>query len=289
MKRNIDESKLTIPIYLNTKVVFDMLATIEGGFSEVKNIRTSKNTSKEENAEANIGSSNLFAFLNIGIRGDSRNNNSTEETVNEEKTHTTVSLFQNLKCQLDEQNLIKRDLSSIKIGDFVELQGILKTNPVIDMLSGLKELMELANLFSDNKSNNNKTKTQKLMSDNKLNAQIDGLIKGLQIGGKKDIICETENFSVVLPTDENYFLNGNMTEITDGTYKILGKIVKICKEEGEISLLRNTVFSRLQLDKMKEFQELFNDPSLSQFVGEGGIATSVKAPVIMIIPIAIYI
>ena len=185
--------------------------------------------------------------------------------------------------------MIKRDLDSIKIGDFVELQGILKTNPVIDMLSGLKELMELANLFSDNKSNNNKTKTQKLMSDNKLNAQIDGLIKGLQVGGKKDIICETENLSVVLPTDENYFLNGNMTEITDGNYKILGKIVKICKKEGEISLLRNTVFSRLQLDKMKEFQELFNDPSLSQFVGEGGIATSVKAPVIMIIPIAIYI
>ena len=288
MKRNIDESKLTIPIYLNTKVVFDMLATIEGGFSEIKNIQISKKTSKEDNAEANIGSSNLFAFLNIGIRGNLRNNNSTEEMVNEEKTHTTVSLFQNLKCQLDEQNLIKRDIDSINIGDFVELQGILKTNPVIDMLSGLKELMEFANLFSDNK-NNNKTKAEKFMSNNKFNAQIDGLIKGLQAGGKKDIICETEDLSVVLPTDENYFLNGNMTEITDGNYKILGKIVKICKEEGEISLLRNTVFSRLQLDKMKEFQELLNDPSLSQFVGEGGIATSVKAPVIMIIPIAIYI
>ena len=288
MKRNIDESKLTIPIYLNTKVVFDMLATIEGGFSEIKNIQISKKTSKEDNAEANIGSSNLFAFLNIGIRGNLRNNNSTEEMVNEEKTHTTVSLFQNLKCQLDEQNLIKRDIDSINIGDFVELQGILKTNPVIDMLSGLKELMEFANLFSDNK-NNNKTKAEKFMSNNKFNAQIDGLIKGLQAGGKKDIICETEDLSVVLPTDENYFLNGNMTEITDGNYKILGKIVKICKEEGEISLLRNTVFSRLQLDKMKEFQELLNDPSLSQFVGEGGIATSVEAPVIMVIPIAIYI
>ena len=236
MKRNIDESKLTIPIYLNTKVVFDMLATIEGGFSEIKNIQISKKTSKEDNAEANIGSSNLFAFLNIGIRGNLRNNNSTEEMVNEEKTHTTVSLFQNLKCQLDEQNLIKRDIDSINIGDFVELQGILKTNPVIDMLSGLKELMEFANLFSDNK-NNNKTKAEKFMSNNKFNAQIDGLIKGLQAGGKKDIICETEDLSVVLPTDENYFLNGNMTEITDGNYKILGKIVKICKEEGETSLL----------------------------------------------------
>lgn len=289
MKQNIDKSKLTIPIYLNTKVVFDMLATIEGGFSEVKNIQTSKNTCKEENAEANIGTSNLFALLNIGIKGNLRKNNSAGETVVEEKTHTTVSLFQNLKSQLEEQELIKRDINNVKIGDFVELQGTLKTNPVIDMLSGLKELMALASLFSDNKSNKNKTNTQKLMSDNKFNAQIDGLIKGLQAGGKKDIICEAENLSVVLPTDENYFLNSNMAEITDGDYKVLGKVVKICKEEGKISLLRNTVFSRLQLDRMKEFQDLFNDPSLSQFVGGDGIATVVNAPVIMIIPIAIYI
>lgn len=290
MKQNIDKSKLTIPIYLNTKVVFDMLATIEGGFSEVKNIQTSKNTCKEENTEANFGTSNLFALLNIGIRGSLRNNNSAGETVAEEKTHTTVSLFQNLKSQLEEQELIKGDVNNIKIGDFVELQGTLKTNPVIDMLSGLKELMALANLFSDNKNNkNNKTNTQKLMLDNKFNAQIDGLIKGLQAGGKKDIICETENLSVVLPTDENYFLNNNMAEITDGDYKVLGKVVKICKEEGGISLLRNTVFSKLQLDRMKEFQDLFNDPSLSQFVGDDGIATVINAPVIMIIPIAIYI
>lgn len=80
-----------------------------------------------------------------------------------------------------------------------------------------------------------------------------------------------------------------MTEITDGNYKILGKIVQICKESGEISLLRNTVFSKLQLDKMKEFKDLFNDPSLSQLVGEGGITTTIEAPVVMIIPIAIYI
>lgn len=289
MGQNIDKNKLTIPIYLNTKIVFDMLATIEGGFSEVKNIQTSRSRYKEENAEANIGTSNLFALLSVGIRGNSRNNNSAGETVTEEKTHTTVSLFQNLKSQLEDEKLIKRDIKTIEIGDFVELQGILKTNPLIDMLSGLKELMALANLFSDNKSNSNKTKTQKLMSDNKFNTQIDGLINGLQADGKKDIVCEANNLSVILPTDENYFLSSNMSEITDGNYKILGKVVKLCKEEGEISLLRNTVFSKLQLDRMKEFQDLFNDPSLSQFVGEGGITTVVKAPVIMLIPIAIYI
>lgn len=105
-------------------------------------------------------------------------------------------------------------------------------------------------------------------------------------GGKKDIICETPELKVVLPTDKNYFLSNNMSEITDGNYKILGKVVQICKTDGEISLLRNTVFSRLQLDKMKEFQDVSNAPSLSQFVGESGITTTIQAPVIMIIPIA---
>lgn len=124
------------------------------------------------------------------------------------------------------------------------------------------------------------------MSDAKFNSQIEGLINGLQADGKKDIICETPDLKVILPTDENYFLNNSMTEITDGNYKILGKIVQICKDSGEISLLRNTVFSKLQLDKMKD---LFNDPSLSQFVGECGITTTIEAPVVMIIPIAIYI
>lgn len=133
------------------------------------------------------------------------------------------------------------------------------------------------------------SKKDKLMSDAKFNSQIEGLINGLQADGKKDIICETPDLKVILPTDENYFLNNSMTEITDGNYKILGKIVQICKDSGEISLLRNTVFSKLQLDKMKEFKDLFNDPSLSQFVGEGGITTTIEAPVVMIIPIAIYI
>ena len=43
------------------------------------------------------------------------------------------------------------------------------------------------------------------------------------------------------------------------------------------------------MDKMNKFQELFSDPSLTQFVGEGGIKTVISAPVIMVIPIAIYI
>ena len=285
----IEKDRLTIPIYLNTKIVFDMLATIEDGFTEVKNVQTSKNKNREDDIEANVGTNNLFAFLNVGIRGNHKGNSSNEETVVEERTHTPVSLFQQLKGQLDNEKLINRDITKLCIGDFVEVQAILKNNPVIEMLSGLKEFIALANLFTDNKPKSNQVKKDKFMADNRFNSQVDALIKGLQADGKKDIICEADKMSIVLPTDENYFLNNNMSEVTDGNYKILGKVIQISMEDGEISLLRNTVFSKLQLDKMKEFKDLFSDPSLNQFFGDGGIKTVISAPVIMIIPIAIYI
>ena len=156
--------------------------------------------------------SNLFALFSVGLKGNLKSGNSSDQTIMEERTHTTVSLFQKLKADLETDQLINRNIDTYKIGDFVEIQGNLKTNPLIEMLSALKELMALANLFSD-KPKNNQSKKDKLMSDAKFNAQIEGLINGLQAGGKKDIICEASGLKVVLPTDENYFLNNNMSEI----------------------------------------------------------------------------
>lgn len=285
----IEKNKLTIPIYLNTKIVFDMLATIEDGFADVKNVQTSKNKNQVNDVEANIGTNNLFALLNIGVRGNHKSTSDNGKTIIEERTHTPVSLFQKLKEQLENAKFINRDINNLNIGDFVEIQGTLKNNPVIDMLYGFKEIITLANLFTDSKPKKNKNKKEDVFTDDNINSQIDGLINGLQADGKKDIICESDKINIILPTDENYFLNNNMSEVTDGNYKILGKVIQICLEYGEISLLRNTVFSKLQLDKMNEFQNFFSDPSLTQFVGEGGIKTVISAPVIMVIPIAIYI
>lgn len=48
-------------------------------------------------------------------------------------------------------------------------------------------------------------------------------------------------------------------------------------------------FSKLKLDRMKEFQEFFNDDALMPFVGSDKVVTTIEAPVMMMIPIAIYI
>lgn len=283
-----EKEKLTIPIYLNTKIVFDMLATIEDGFSEMRNIQTSKSISSDETVGADVGTGNIFAWLNIGVSANKKDSDQQGQTTTEQRTHTTVSLFQKLRSILDENNYIKRDSGEIKEGDFIEIQGVLKANPLIDFLCNLQELIKLANAFDDNK--NNKSKARKMMENQKFNTQIDALIQGMQIDGKKDIICVTDEKEVVINTDVNYFLNKSMSEITDGRYKVLGKVTKVCCDQDEcISLLRNTAFSKLKLDKMKEFHELFNSQELSPFLGDEEIKSEIAAPTMMIIPIAIYI
>ncbi len=152
----IEKNKLTIPIYLSTKIVFDMLATIEDGFADVKNVQTSKNKNQVNDVETNIGTNNLFAFLNIGVSGNHKGTSNNGETIIEERTHTPVSLFQQLKEQLEDAKFINRDINNLNIGDFVEVQGTLKNNPVIDMLPGFKEIITLANLFTDSKPKSNK-------------------------------------------------------------------------------------------------------------------------------------
>ncbi len=50
---------------------------------------------------------------------------------------------------------------------------------------------------------------------------------------EKNIICKTTNMEIVIPTDENYFVKTSMSKLTDGNYKILGKIAIICVDEDE--------------------------------------------------------
>lgn len=67
--------------------------------------------------------------VNFGLKGNLKSGNSSDQTIMEEKTHTTVSLFQKLKADLDTAKLINRNIDTYEIGDFVEIQGNLKTNP----------------------------------------------------------------------------------------------------------------------------------------------------------------
>jgi LAS superfamily LD-carboxypeptidase LdcB len=135
-----------------------MLATIENGFSEMSSVQTFNENKDSTGTEvgAQIGVSNVFAFLGINLKsslkGEQQINDGTQVT--EDRVHTPSSLFQRFRQYLQEEKQIKllsekSDLSNIKPGDFIEINGTLRKNPVVDLIEGFIKLMELAVAFED--------------------------------------------------------------------------------------------------------------------------------------------
>ena len=103
--------QLVIPVYLNEKIVLDMLAIIEDGFSKVSEVSTSYESADKINTKIETGFSTknileklLKIQLNAHINGDSME--SDRESSKSEKVHTNVSLFSKFRVALTNNNLL---------------------------------------------------------------------------------------------------------------------------------------------------------------------------------------
>ena len=116
---------LCVPVYLDPQIVFDLLAMLENGFSQISTVNTSIKESKENNSKM-CGSLNTALSL-IGVSLDGEINKSKEkedsETQTSEKIHTPSSLFSKLRLKLYDKGLVHTittidEMSGLKCGDF---------------------------------------------------------------------------------------------------------------------------------------------------------------------------
>ena len=134
--------QLMIPVYINEKIVLDMLAIIEDGFSTVSQVNYTEHNEKTSSQKADIGVSTsatiLSKLLKINIGGELTHsgNNAENKNVSQEKIHTNVSLFSKFRNLLIDEKMLKTDFDIInmKIGDFIEVEGELQKNPLIDCM-----------------------------------------------------------------------------------------------------------------------------------------------------------
>ena len=167
----INKPDITLPIYLNEKIVVDMLAMIEDGFSMVSSISaiTSDNTSSNNklgfDADVNGIMSRLLK-ISFATGHTGSESKSFESTTTSEKVHTISSLFFKLRNYLHDNNLIvdltnKLSVDQVTPGDFIEAQGSLEKNPLIHMLEDMSEALKFADMFSDEAQLGNKSKSSK--------------------------------------------------------------------------------------------------------------------------------
>lgn len=293
----MDVNQLMIPVYINEKIVLDMLAIIEDGFSTVSQVSYSdhKENSNAQKIEAEVSTSAsiLSKLLKIDLKGELSHSGNCGETENttKEKVHTNVSLLSKFRAFLTDANILKPgfDISNMKIGDFIEVEGELQKNPLINCMDIFVDVLRMADIFAEKPQLNAKTqaKAQKQQQDETMK-KIKSFASELKHSGTVDFILSDSAGTVVLSAQEQYLSNDNISEILGGHFKVLGKVIAICADKTEsIDLLRKTTLSILPHDLLADMFLCLQNEDMKQY-NFPELKTEISGPAVIVIPVAIY-
>ena len=292
--------KFPLPVYLNQKYVFDILAMIEDGFSQLRSIKTSENKQADSQykATAGLGLSNVFGLLGVNFSGE-KAASEKQGTLSESQTdrvHTPDSLFNRMRSYLIDNEFVRReDLELCSAGDFVEFESKLQLRSLVDVFDSYLSVFRMAMGFDDGEQ---KDKSKKLENSKHRALMISMENMAKQFRGERnniDLIGEVNNslgqpITIVITLDKNFLAENSMSDMVDGSFKILGKVTRNIGPGSQetINLMRNTSLSKMNPE--------FFDSFMSGFAGlptvgfkEERIITEVNSPAIQIIPLAIFV
>lgn len=292
----MEATQLIVPIYINEKIVLDMLAIIEDGFSTVSQVNYTehKENNNAQKIEASVATSPIWSKLfKIDLKGDiSHTGNSGKgKNIAKEKVHTNVSLLSKFRTFLVDEKILKTefDVTNIQIGDFIEVEGELQKNPLINYLDIFGDIYRMADIFSEKPAVGKKTqvKTQK-PTELETIKQIKSFGEELKHSGTIDFILSDKKRTVVLSVQEQYLSNDNISEIIGGRFKVLGKVIAVCKDDSEnIDLLRKTTLAILSENLLNEMFSGFQNGAMEEF-NLPELKTKIVGPAVIVIPVAIY-
>jgi hypothetical protein len=302
-------------LYLNQRLTFDLLASLEDGFSHFTTVQSSSSakSTSEISGEGQLGVSNIFAFLGIsfGARTARRGEDTGGETSTAEIVHTPASLFARLRQALKERGVVKvlsdsLDQSIVNPGDFVEFEATLHRSPFVDVLRSISNLLpmfegldgghSMSQSTSPGNANRRRQSTQRsqqsqseMSETRKWKQQVETVLRAVTAEGSEDFIAQTGNSQrFVLTAESGYFVDPTMNDVIDDTFCVFGKVTRvISRDSGDsVNLLRKTAIGKMGtvVEKMAEALEGLTGAGFEV----GPIETEVKGPTMQIIPIAIF-
>lgn len=290
--------KLIVPVYLNQKIVFDLLAMLQDGISMVTAItKNSSNTSSSnENLSVGFGLNEALSTLfkvDLSVKKDKNKLDNETSSIENERVHTPSSLFFNLRNLLIEHKHLKEltiDYTP-NAGDFIEFEGNLRRNPIVETLDSLNEMMKIAEAFDETTNQNKKNKQNSPISEyKKFQHQITQFLDSLKIGDTIDLTVDelTSEYKALITVETKFLNDPLMSDLVDGRFKVLGKVIKSVNEEETINLLRKTAFSKMPpLILTEMFSGLSQLGSIEGF-NIPNLEWEIKGKAFQVIPIAIY-
>ncbi len=285
-----------LPLYLNQRFVYDILAIKNDGFTEFFEIKDKIGNSNEQDAniKATLGTNNDFALIQANLDGEintkTSNDNNNEKSY--KKTHTPTSLFMQVYQYLNENKKITKlenlsDLDTVDSGDFVEIKSNIELNTIVEFFETLDKVIDITEAFSSFSSIDSK-KTIKRSPLSNMKKPIENTLKALvnENNNVKYGICKLEEKELVVKLNKDYFINSDYSEIKNGKFKIIGKVLEIIPEGESILLNRENAVGLYDPNTFKEVKESLNSIPNINFQE---FKDTVQGKTIVIMPIAICI
>ncbi len=290
-------ANLIIPVYLNQRLVFDLIAMLQDGISTVTRVSSSDDVKSADKQRygASFGLANaLSSLLKIDVSGERTKGSeaATQTRLDTERVHTPSSLFQKLRGILSEKGALTKVTAEYKPvpGDMVEFSTALKRNPLIQTMDTLVKLMELATAFADGPQKNQSKKDQQKEAV-KIKAQIETFMEGLKAGETIDVVSDSSEwkYKAVITLEQEYLNDPTMSDLVDGQFKVVGKVTRVIPDSNQsVSLLRKTSLSVLPSQTLKAIFDQISQAAASGDFQLPKIECEIPGPVIQLIPIAIF-
>lgn len=293
MPRNVPS--LIVPVYLNQRIVFDLLAMVQDGLSEVTRITTTEfdkeSVSREAGATFGLTGaiSSLFKVDLSGRRTSGEEGASGVER-NEERVHTPSSLLYKLRQMLkDEVHALDASYNP-EPGHLVEFSTTLRRNPLIEAMDTMAGMLDIAVTFGEQPKQG--AKKQKPGDDFRgTKRQMEEFREKLAAGSTVDIVSEAllSGHTAVVTLEEEFLRDPTMSNLVEGHFTVLGKVIRVVEKSDEsISLLRKTALSAMPIAVLSEAFSVLSATSADEGFTLPKMEWEINGPAIQVLPIGIY-
>ncbi len=290
----VDAKDLVIPVYLNQRIVFDLVAVLEGGIASVTQVSQTQSAASGETRQigASFGVSEaLSSLLKIDLTGrrDRKSSDESSTTTTQDRIHTPVSLFITLRSILRERGYLTPIASDSELspGDLVEFSTVLKRNPLVETLDSFVEMIDLFQAFAEKPQ---KGKGKQIAEIIQIKKQIGSMLTSLKGGDTLDLTTPPlpSSHRAVISLETQNLNDPTMSDLVDGTFRVVGKVTRCLSEsDGAISLNRKSAINRLPPSALAQFKTAFEAPELAE-MSLPELEWEIPGPAIQVLPIAIF-
>ncbi|WP_025770801.1 DUF6414 family protein [Thioalkalivibrio sp. HK1] len=288
----MEKGDLIVPVYLNQRMVFDLLAMREDGISHVTRVASTERSGSadREGYGAELGMGKVFSsFLKVRVSGDraKAKESGASSLIDEERVHTPASLFYRLRNQLIDDGILvglEGDLSS-KIHRFVEFEAELRRNPLLDAINSISSLLNEESEGKPRKEGQRRVPDRERSSER--TRPLSERLRGCD--SVEMVAYDVEGGANALITLEIGYLNSpSMADVIDGRFKVMGKVIRTVGYGESFSLLRKTLFSIVPQDELEQVLRAFDVLSKKDRYDFASVGREMRGPAFQVLPIAIF-